>query len=538
MKRGKVSYRTKFVIFIIVITIFLAHHSFSQFSETIPTDYWVYSIIEELKIRGYFRELPQGYKPYSRIEIARQIIKEKGKAINEFEKGLFKMLDEEFRDEINLLQMQGQLNSLNLSKDTDDFKLKTGVMLSEYAWRDGYSDRLLRFRGRAKFAFYYGDRFTLYNNSLMDQNLLDDTTYTGNRFRGFFAGYTEQSFLRLNFGNVSIKFGRDYVKWGYGKGGNLLISDFPVPYDILQFDLFSKRIKYSFLISQLDNKNFSLDSGKTFLSANRYLTGGRFELNLWDKLYIGFAQTILYGGANKGIDITLSNPFAFYYEFQANEGKELNGMVYFDLSYYPIKNLNFYGEFLIDDWQVSRQSQEDLEPNEYGFIIGFRTTDFLKFALGNELQIEYTQVRNRTYNTKREYEKYLRFKRSIGHRLGNDFQSLELWLTQWIFKRAKFTLNYKFIEHGEGSIEKPFDEPWMAPGITPETGYKEKFPYGVVERTHLVGVKFFYYLNSNLNFNLEISYSDVKNHKNVEGARKNLLTFKAWLFFNFEKLVW
>lgn len=500
--------------------------SFAQFTETIPTDYWVYKVIEELKVRGYFRELPNGYKPYSRIDIAKQIINEKEKVKSELEISLFKMLEDEFRDEINFL-------TLKEKQSEDDFSFKAGVMMSEYAVKEMNSQRILRFRGRAKFSFYYGDKFTLYNNSIMDQNLLDDTTYTGNRFRGFFAGYTEQAFLKLNFKPVSIKFGRDYVKWGYGRGGNLLISDYAIPYDIFQIDLFSKKVKYSFLISQLDNMNYSPDSGKTILSANRYLTGGRFEINFKNKLYIGLAQTILYGGVNRGIEITLSNPLAFYYEFQANEGKEMNGMVYADLNYYPIRNLNFYGEFLIDDWQVSRQTKGDLEPNEYGFIIGFKFVDF--FIAGNLIQVEYTQVRNRTYNTKQDYQKYIRFKRPIAHPLGNDFQSLEMWISQWLLNKLQLTINYKFIEHGEGSIEKPFDEPWMAPEITVETGYKEKFPYGIVERTHKIGFSVFYFLNRNFNFNLDVAYSNFKNFKNIPGSKKEFLAFKAWLFFNFDK---
>ncbi|MCX7761397.1 MAG: capsule assembly Wzi family protein [Candidatus Kryptonium sp.] len=506
----------------------LTIESFAQFNETIPTDYWVYSIIEELKVRGHFRNLPQGYKPYSRIEIAKAILAEKNKAQDDFQKKLFKMLEDEFADEIAYL-------TFNNLKMEDQFTLKAGVMLSEYAWRDGYSKRLFRFRGRAKFAFYYGDGVTLYNSSIMDQNLLDDTTYTGNRFLGFFAGYTEQGYLKLNFNPITVKFGRDYVKWGYGRGGNLIISDYAIPYDILQIDFSSKILKYSFLISQLDEREYSPDSGKTFLNAHRYLTGGRFELTLWNKLYVGFAQTILYGGNNRSVDITLSNPIAFYYEFQANEGQEMNGMLYWDLSYYPVKNLNLYAEFLIDDWQISRKTKDGLEPNEYGFIVGFKVADML--LIGSLAQFEYTQVRNRTYNTRLEYQKYLRFKRPIGHRLGNDFQSLELWLTQWLWNRLRLTLNYKFIEHGEGSIEKPWDEPWMAPEITVETGYKEKFPYGIVERTHQLGINLFYYFSSKLNLNLELSYANIKNYRNVKGARKGLFTFKAWVFFNFDKIL-
>jgi hypothetical protein len=213
-----------------ILLIFAFDFVFAQFQETMPTDYWVYKIIEELKLRGYFRGLPQGYKPYSRIEVARQILD--AKPLNDFDEKLFKMLEDEFQDEINFLN----------SNSKNDFSFKAGVMLSEYAVRDNFSSRTFRFRGRSKFAFYFGDKFTLYNNSLADQNLLDDTTYTGNRFRGFFAGYTEQGYLRLNFEPFSIKLGRDYIKWGYGRGGNLLISDYAIPYDVLQIDLFSKSL--------------------------------------------------------------------------------------------------------------------------------------------------------------------------------------------------------------------------------------------------------------------------------------------------------
>ncbi|MEM2297744.1 MAG: hypothetical protein QXH10_10020, partial [Ignisphaera sp.] len=47
-------YVIRTAIFFIIKIIFILNNSFSQFSETIPADYWVYSVIEELKIRGYF----------------------------------------------------------------------------------------------------------------------------------------------------------------------------------------------------------------------------------------------------------------------------------------------------------------------------------------------------------------------------------------------------------------------------------------------------------------------------------------------------
>ncbi len=468
-------------------------------------DYWVYDIIEQLKLRGFFRNLPQGAKPYSRADIAKLILQEKDKVKNEFEKSLFDKLLKEFKYEIEFL-----------SDKNHNFTFKPGVMLSEYYSNNG---RPFRFRGRGYVSVYYQDKFLIYNNSLMDQNLLDDTTYTGNRFRNFFAGYTEQSYIKLTSGDFLVKFGRDYVKWGYGRGGNLLISDYAIPYDMLQVELNLKKLKYIWFISQLD----------PMADTNRYLTAHRLEFNIKDKFYFSFAQAIIYGG--KSFDISLSNPLAFYYEFQANEGKNLNGMIYFDASFYPFKNFNFYGEFLIDDWQINRKMQGDLEPNEYGFIIGARTADIITY--GNDIQIEYTQVRNRTYNTRRQYEKFLRFKRPIAHPLGNDFQSLEMWISQWFTGKFQVTLNYKFVEHGEGRIEKPWDEPWMdTTKYSPATGYREKFPYGIVETRHIVGVNLFYFVNNNLNLNLEIDYLRYKNYQNVEGERKSEFLLRFWVFYN------
>ncbi|CUT07808.1 hypothetical protein JGI9_01019 [Candidatus Kryptonium thompsonii] len=97
------------------------------------------------------------------------------------------------------------------------------------------------------------------------------------------------------------------------------------------------------------------------------------------------------------------------------------------------------------------------------------------------------------------------------------------------------TLNYKFIEHGEGGVEKPWDEPWMAPDVTVEKGYKEKFPYGVVETTHKFGLNLFYFYSKNFNINFEIYFSTYKNYRNQIGNRKSEVSFKIWLFFNFDK---
>ena len=46
----------------------------SQVNETIPTDSWIYESVKILQIGGYFRVLDQGAQPYTRQEIAQQLV--------------------------------------------------------------------------------------------------------------------------------------------------------------------------------------------------------------------------------------------------------------------------------------------------------------------------------------------------------------------------------------------------------------------------------------------------------------------------------
>jgi len=43
-----------------------------------------------------------------------------------------------------------------------------------------------------------------------------------------------------------------------------------------------------------------------------------------------------------------------------------------DLNAYPMKGLQAYGELLLDDIQIERKVPKDLEPTEWGWLIGLR----------------------------------------------------------------------------------------------------------------------------------------------------------------------
>ena len=338
---------------------------------------------------------------------------------------------------------------------------------------------------------------------------MDDPYFTGYEWRGF-QGYQEQMYLSYFTDKINLKFGRDYVKWGYGKSGRLFISDNSRPFDMISFKLKSRLISLHAIIAQLDQ----------MYNAQRYLNAMRIEIHPVKDLFIGLGQTSLYGGENRPLDFTMSNPLAFYSFTQDNDGKAMNMMLYTDFSYYFRNRYKFYGEFLIDDFQIDHEEKGDLEPNELAFLFGVEGIDLI---FGINGWCEFTQVRNRTYNVPdaRPFEKYLHKNLPIGHPLGTDFQSFNFKFDRWLGNHLKLGLGYALIRKGEGTIRGTFTEPWMDDEVTMATGYTEKIPYSIVETTNNLSCTIHYEHNTHIQSDVSIGFEQINNSDHVKGNSKS-----------------
>jgi len=495
---------------VLIIVLFTFSGLFAQTYETIPTTHWIYKSIEKLQVYGFFRSLDQGCQPYTRFQIAKvllidleanQIVSKSAEVeINRIEKELF--------PEIQYLQQR----DINPSESS----IKVGFTLGNTTKYKEDTKNYSFFRLNGALSFY--DNFTLRYSAYLDQRFKDDPYFTGYEWKGF-QGYEEQMYISYATDFVDFKFGRDYVKWGYGKGGRLFISDNSRPFDMISLKLKSKYISFQSMISQLDK----------MYNAERYLTAIRLELNPFKNIYLGVGQSALYGGEHQSLDFTLSNPLAFYSFTQDNDKKPLNGMIYFDAAWYFRKKYKFYSEFLIDDFQVDRDVKSDLEPNELAFLVGIEGVNVFNAFDG---WMEFTQVRNRTYNVpgQRPFEKFLHKNMPIAHPLETDFQSLQCEADRWLNSHFKFGLGYYLIRKGEGTIRGEFTEPWMEDDITMETGYTEKIPYGIVETTNRFYTSFHYEYNVHLQSDFSIGYEIIDNLDHFNGNKSDNLFLNLNLY--------
>ncbi|MBL7073904.1 hypothetical protein ISS37_01515 [candidate division KSB1 bacterium] len=484
--------------------------------ETLPTYHWAYGHLDELRTRGYFSDLFVLNKPYTRGEVALGLL-EIQEAIDlsrhfptREEQWLIDRLQEEFRPEIEEL------------KSDEGVTVKLGALIEGDGNVIREGGTTFRSRARSKIGVMAGEHLVVFNGMILDPYLADDATYIGKRWRDM-AAYTEQAYLFYRGKYVGIKLGRDFLKWGSGRSGNLLISDHSRPFDLLLLQGRTRLMGFTFFTAELDTRD----------GARRYLAAHRLDLALSPKLNLGFTEVILYGGDNRTLELRYLNPFLLFHGVQNNDpGAAGNTLGCIDFDFFPRPNFEFYGEFLVDDFQVDKKEPGDLEPNELGWLVGFQWADFLGVG-GSNLGIEYTGVTNRTYNTPNRWEKFLHRNRPIGYFLGNDFDRWQVRVGKWMSPLFKTSVEVVKTRRGEGRVEADWDTPWL--DYTVAEGYHEDFPFGIVERTWTIRVMALYQPSANLNVSFQLDHSAIKNRENQLGENDKEINGKISLYLNVDR---
>ena len=409
------------------------------------------------------------------------------------------------------------LNALAAPSETAYPKLQAGGRVLENAGTMLNTDRRSRLALRSHLGIFPDRHLALYNVITLDQNLGDDPNYLGKRWRGF-TGFTEQAYALLHFDKYLVKFGRDFIRWGRGRDATLLISDYARPVDHLLAQLDFSRARFTYVAARLDRAPLADSSVARYGVdyAERYLTAARAEAELSkNRLRLGFTQFVVSGGPNRAFEWNYLNPFLIYHGEQLND-KQQGGNIFVALDFMarPENGLEFYGQLLIDDIQVEKRGRGDLEPNEIGYLLGVE-----KAVNVATIGLEYTRVANRTYNTVREWEKFLHRRRPLAHFLGNDFDRWLLHANLYAGKQVQLYFTTELLRRGEGRIDSIFDRPWE--NATLEKGYREKFPFGVVETGWQFRLEARWHPRPEFYLAAHGQFARYKNFSNVSGVKEN-----------------
>jgi hypothetical protein len=328
--------------------------------------------------------------------------------------------------------------------------------------------------------------------TVRDQLIDKNRAYTGYLdFRGL-QGDIAESLIQWNAHWYWFRFGRAYFPAPFQKAGDLMLSHLINPFDQIAFGLNWKWAAIESHLFFLDNMIIDQKINARYINHHRLILGNR------DKSYFAISEIVLYGGQYRQPEWILLNPFTSYHAYQMNVsgggGYNTIGMLEWRLSREKVFT---EGQFLIDDIQVDKEVPGDLEPNELGLSLT------AGYANGISYWINYTMIRNRTYNTTNPIEKYIYKNLPIGHWFGNNF-----WLLQAVAEINKekwnSTITALYREYGDESLYSTFNTDFL--NYTVEEGYDEPFPYGKIRQQIGIYSTADYHHSDYFLLNLSIAY--------------------------------
>jgi len=163
-----------------------------------------------------------------------------------------------------------------------------------------------------------------------------------------------EGYATVDFDFLHIKFGRDRELIGRGVN-KLIMGDYAPESDFISLNFNLGIFEFSSFHGKIiGNKSGIADTvtGGIATVEDKYFGYHRLGVNISKDISFGAGEIILY--ANRPLDISYLNPFAFYKTVEHSNQDRDNSMLFFDLSSNPLKGLKLYSLVLIDDIDFSK----------------------------------------------------------------------------------------------------------------------------------------------------------------------------------------
>jgi len=192
--------------------------------------------------------------------------------------------------------------------------------------------------------------------------------YIGSKYsRSNISARFEHAYLKYEHDNFYLKIGRSPVNWGEAHSYSIIQSGLSPGYDHIGFNINLVNINYDLIIGQLSSVE-----DERYGRIKRFVSAKKITFTPNDKLSFGFGDQIIYTGHNRSIELHYLNPFIPYFlsglEYEEDETvfDNDNSMLFLFGKFSYKKYLSFFGEALIDDFQIDETNR----PNKIGLKIG------------------------------------------------------------------------------------------------------------------------------------------------------------------------
>lgn len=246
----------------------------------------------------------------------------------------------------------------------------------------------------------------------------------GNGFYKTFKGtgfdyFDARGYITVNAAKyVDIQFGYDknFIGNGYR---SLFLSNWGNSNLFLKLNTKIWKLNYQNLFMELMPQYNK--AGGDLLLDRKYAAMHHLSINVSKAVTVGLFEGIIFGRKNR-FDFQYLNPIIFLRHVEGTIGSPDNALAGFDFKANALHSLQFYGQFLLDEFKLSKIKEgKGWWANKWGLQLGAKYID--AFGIANlDIQVETNRVRPYTYSHGDSISNYTHYNQPLAHPLGANFQ--------------------------------------------------------------------------------------------------------------------
>jgi hypothetical protein len=476
---------------IFLLLIASASIAFSQVVyEPIHSD--VYTFMDLMAQKGVI-QFHDEIRPVSREYIAKKLLelKETGSELTDLEKEELDFYLKDFGMEIANLKNKDSSSTTIVNADPYDrirlfaygdtlFKVNVSPILGYETGKLGGAKYSYRWNGLYLYGYLgnnigYSLRF---QDNSEDGTTIDKTkNFTPNT--GIVLSRTDlnniqyddiEANLAYNWSWGELSVGKDYLNWGYGQSGLLVLSDKAPSFPFIRLDMrFTSWLSFNYIHAWLNSGiidstqlySTSLPGLKNTVFENKFFAEHSLILTPTAGLDISLGESIVYSNQ---LQLSYLIPVMFFFSVnhylsENNEGARGNSQFFMSVSSKnQIKNTHLYGTLFIDELSLEGIFNPATQRNQIGFTLGGSVTDL---PVNNiTFTLEYTKIYPYVYNMYNSTITYQNNGYIMGDWIGDNADLIYAALNYRFLRGLQSTLWVQYIRKGaEETAVQSADQP-------------------------------------------------------------------------------
>ena len=343
-------------------------------------------------------------------------------------------------------------------------------------------------------------------------------------FASGIISYSPNQTFNFQFGH-----GKNFIGNGYR---SLLLSDNSFNYPFLKVTTSTPWFQYTNLFTSFLDLNINELYQGGF--QRKYGSFHFLEFNLgW--IEIGTFQAVIWETRDSvqkgGYEFKYLNPIIFYEPLVNSFREPNNSMLGLNLKIIPFNNFHLYGQFIIDNLELSKMKESGYILNKTGYQAGFKYFDLFTI---NDLyfQTEYNSVRPYVFAHNNQFQNYTHYQQALAHPLGANFNEL-VTIVNYRYKNFFLQLKVNYAIYGADTTGTHWGKDIFKSDLEAQYGYPSDnavFNGGGSGNNTTQGIKTnLLYLNPELSYilnpnsNMQISIGVIKRQLKSETVNDDLL---------------